>query len=228
MADSDNTRPSEKMTHGDWRGVAERLGYPQSRPSPPPRHRRETQSLEEATARSIERLEKADPKDVPRDVQVIVASQLDLLSTYHEIVLQQATRSFNWALVGAGAGMIFFIVGAGYTISKENAAVAAIPVIAGAVVEAIAGLVFLLYGRTTAQFSDFYRRLEATQRYLLANSICSNLGEEAMEKGRLGLIREIMRVDRAGLQEASTEGERRGRRHTSGARGEVNSIETKT
>jgi len=57
------------------------------------------------------------------DVQSIAASQISLLVGYHEIVLAQSRRSFAWALIGAGTGLAFFIIAAGFALSDKNALV---------------------------------------------------------------------------------------------------------
>jgi hypothetical protein len=62
----------------------------------------------------------------------------------------------------------------------------------------MAGVVFYLYGKTTSQLGDFHGRLEALQRYLLANSICESLQGEGKEAARTELIREIARISRKG------------------------------
>ena len=133
---------------------------------------------------SIERLSKA----APSNVQEIAASQLQLMAGYHETALAQSRRSFFWALIGAGVGLIFFMVAAGFALYTGNAAAAIIPVISGAVVEAVAGIAFFLYGKTTVQLGDFHSRLETLQRYLLANSICEGLEGDERNKGAVARV----------------------------------------
>jgi hypothetical protein len=69
---------------------------------------------------SVERLSKAEPGDV----QEIAASQIQLLSSYYTLVLDQAQRSFRWALIAAGIGFVFFFCLCGYfartTITKHS------------------------------------------------------------------------------------------------------------
>jgi hypothetical protein len=109
-------------------------------------------------------------------------------------VQAQSRRSFDWALIGAGTGLAFFIVAAGFTIWTEKAVEAIIPAVAGAVVEVIAGVVFYLYGKATSQMGEFHSRLERLQLYLLANSICASLQGEQRDKSRTDLIHEIATV----------------------------------
>jgi hypothetical protein len=94
---------------------------------------------------SIDRLAKADPKDV----QEVAASQLQLIAGCQKIVVSQASRCFFWGLVGTGIGLGFFVVAALYSIVTGNAAAAMVPALSGSVIAAVAGVLFYLYGRTT-------------------------------------------------------------------------------
>ena len=132
---------------------------------------------------SIQRIGAADPANV----QLIAASQLELLAGYHQIALAQSRRIFFWALVGSGVGLIFFVAAA------VSALPAGLAFLSGATVEIVAGIVFVLYGKATAQLSSFHSRLEVLQRYLLANSICETLDGDHRNKARAALIQEISR-----------------------------------
>jgi hypothetical protein len=70
---------------------------------------------------------------------------------------------------------------------------AIVPLLSGAIVEVVAGVVFYLYGKTTQQLSSFHSRLEVLQRYLLANSLCESLTGEERNRARAALIQEISR-----------------------------------
>jgi hypothetical protein len=132
---------------------------------------------------SIQRIGQTDPANV----QLVAASQLELLARYHQIELAQSRRIFFWALVGSGVGLIFFVAAA------VSALPTAIAFFSGVIVEIVAGIVFVLYGKTTAQLSSFQGRLEVLQRYVLANSICEQLDGNDRNKARAALIREISR-----------------------------------
>jgi len=141
----------------------------------------------------IDRVARADPGDV----QDVAASQLQLLIGYHKIALAQSRRSFFWALVAAGTGLIFFVIAALYSMVTGNVAAALVPVIAGIVVEAVACLLFYSHGRTTAESSHFRDTLEAVQRYLFANSICEGLSGDRKEQTRADLARKIANIPAA-------------------------------
>jgi hypothetical protein len=132
---------------------------------------------------SLERLSKADPANV----QEIVASQIELMTVYHNVVLEQAQQSFRWALRFAGIGLIFFMASASFATSTRKSS-ASIPLISGAIVEVIAGVNFYLYAKTSEQLANFQGRLDKTQSYLLANSICEGLEGDVKQNSRAILV----------------------------------------
>jgi len=132
---------------------------------------------------SIQRIGAADPANV----QLIAASQMELLAGYHQIALAQSRRIFFWALVGSGVGLIFFVAAVAFALPTG------IAFLSGVTVEIVAGIVFVLYGKATAQLSNFHSRLEVLHRYLLANSLCEALDGDDRNKARAALIQEISR-----------------------------------
>jgi hypothetical protein len=127
----------------------------------------------------------------PSDIQKIAASQIKLLDSYYTAVLAQATSSFRWALVAAGIGLAFFLGAIVFLLNTQTQSIAVVSVIGGAIVEVISGINFFLYGRTTTQLAYFHQRLDQTQRFLLANSICESLQDEAKQKSRAELVKVI-------------------------------------
>jgi hypothetical protein len=73
---------------------------------------------------SIRRIGVADPANV----QQIAASQLELLAGYHQIALAQSRRSFFWALVGSGVGLIFFVAAVAFALATGIALDAGLPI----------------------------------------------------------------------------------------------------
>src|SRR5262249_5101711 len=127
----------------------------------------------------------------PANVQLIAALQIELLTEYHQVALAQSHRLFFWALVGSGIGLIFFVAALVHALPTETA------FLSGAVIEIVAGIIFVLYGKTTAQLSSFPGRLEELHRYLLANSLCEGLDGDERNKARAALIQEITTRSRA-------------------------------
>ncbi len=141
--------------------------------------------------RSLDRLSKADPKDV----QEIAASQIELLTSFYTLALSQAGRSFKWALGAGIAGVVVILLSLAVLFTRplgELAAVSSIiAAVGGVIVEVISGLLFYLYGKTSTQLADFHIRLDRTQRYLLANSMCEGLDGDYKQQSRQELVRTI-------------------------------------
>lgn len=134
----------------------------------------------------LKRLSDADKGDVKE----IAIGQLDLLSNYYQLSLSQASRSFRWALIASVIGLLFFLVAIGFLLFSNGAAVdqALICGLGGAVSGFIGGVNFLLYGKTQTQLEMFHGKLEATQRFLLANSLCESLSGKLKDYTRARLI----------------------------------------
>jgi hypothetical protein len=142
---------------------------------------------------SIDRLAKADPKDV----QQVAASQLQLMIACHRIDATQARRCFFWALVAAGMGFLLFLLAALASIASGSVVAAFVLVLSGCAMEAVAGLLFGLYSRSAAESRDFHGRLEAVQRHILANSICEGLSGDRKEQTRAELARKVANIHNA-------------------------------
>lgn len=136
---------------------------------------------------AVKRLSEAKPGDI----QEIAASQIELLSSYYQLALEQQRKSFKWALIAAGFGLICFFTGAAFLIYSDLKSVALIGTISGTTVQIISGIQFYLYAQTTKQLAGFHTRLDATQRFLLANSVCESLHGETKDKARHELVQVI-------------------------------------
>ena len=139
---------------------------------------------------SLKRISNADPSNV----QEGVASQLELMTIYHNLVLRQARRSFDWALISAGVGLLFFLLAVGFVLYNESQNASIISVICGSLIELISAINFYLYSKTSTQLADFQNRLDKTQSFLLANSICEGLENEHKQQVRAELVRKIANI----------------------------------
>lgn len=127
----------------------------------------------------IEDMAKADADDVKK----IAVKQLEMLADYYELSLSHANRSFRVALVAGAIGLGFFLWAAwSYWGGSSNGDAASLGMMGGAVSEFIAGVNFLLYGKTLEQLNLFQGKLENTQRFLLANSLCESLKQENLKE----------------------------------------------
>jgi hypothetical protein len=92
----------------------------------------------------------------PGDVQNIAASQTELLVGYYDAVLNHANKSFFWALIAAAIGLAFFVSAMVFLGWNGTLEVGVIGAVGGAIVEVIAGVNFVLYGKATTQLGDFH------------------------------------------------------------------------
>jgi flagellar biosynthesis GTPase FlhF len=129
------------------------------------------------------------------DTQGLAAAAANILNSYYTIGLQQSKLSFRAALAAAITGAVFFLIAVAFLLRTQSLEIATVSTIGGALVELISGLLFYLYGRTTAQLADHRRSLEQTQRFLLANSITDDLKNDAQpgtqDKARASLVSTI-------------------------------------
>lgn len=153
---------------------------------------------QEAISKAAEPALKRLTEAASGDVKEIAASQIELLSRFYDLSLSQASRSFRWALVASIVGLLFFIAAIGFMVTQQGD-VAMISVIGGAMVQFIAGVNFFLYGKTLSQLTLFQGRLEVTQRFLLANSLCESLDGKVKHYTRARLIGALAGVSGADL-----------------------------
>jgi hypothetical protein len=76
------------------------------------------------------------------NVQEVAATQIQLLSVYHNVALDQARRSFFWALVAAAIGLVFFVASVGFILVSQSLSASLISLISGALVEFISAINF--------------------------------------------------------------------------------------
>nr|CAA6828937.1 MAG: Unknown protein [uncultured Thiotrichaceae bacterium] len=133
-----------------------------------------------------------DAKDEKDEVKSIASSQISLLSKFYDLSLDQAGRSFRWALIASVVGLLFFMAAIVFQVlGQEGSNLPMITLIGGALIEFIAGINFYLYGKTLSQLTLFQGRLEVTQRFLLANSLCNKLGDDHRDDTRAALIAQL-------------------------------------
>ena len=96
--------------------------------------------------------------------------------------------SFRWAIIAAVVGLAFFLGAILFLLNSQNQSIATISIVGGTLVEVISGINFFLYGKTTTQLAYFHQKLDQTQRFLLANSICESLKGDEKEKSRSRLV----------------------------------------
>lgn len=151
------------------------------------------QSAVQAAEPVINQLSAVDPKNVGE----MTASQIKLLLEYYDLSLTQATKSFFWAVVASLIGLLFFLGAIAALLFKGSGGteLAIFSTIGGVITQFIAGVNFTLYGKTLNQLNHYQSRLERTQRFLLANSLCENLDGKLKDFTRARLIASMADID---------------------------------
>jgi DNA-binding transcriptional regulator YhcF (GntR family) len=139
---------------------------------------------------ALHRLAKAE-KD---DVQEIAASQIGLLKDFYDLALDQARKGFQWALAASIVGFGLLIIAIIFVLRNDGINVAIITTVSGAILEVIAGINFVLYSKTLGQLSTFHDRLDVTQRFLLANSLCESITGDLKNKTRAEIITRLTSI----------------------------------
>ena len=128
------------------------------------------------------------------DVQGIAAAQLTILNSYYSEGLIQAKTSFWGATITSSIGFVFFLTAVIFVLNKQPKDRTLIPLISGTVIEVVAGINFYLYGQATKQLASFQHRLDQTQRFLLANSICESLEGDSKQTARVELVKTVSSI----------------------------------
>ena len=157
--------------------------------------------------RQAEDVEKEQSQEQLRVVEALArlneasVSQLNIINSYYNSVLQQAQQSFRWALIAAGIGLAFFILAVGFLLLQKPDQLSTISLISGVVIEFISGINFYLYGRASQQLAAFHTRLDRMQRFFLANNISQSIDGKEKNAALAELIRLIGSADSGSLYE---------------------------
>ena len=128
----------------------------------------------------------------PAKIQEVAASQLVILDGYYQSVLRHTQQLFRWALIAAGFGLLLFLAAVALQVFHQPVSVSIISLVCGGIMEGMAALNFLLYRQTFRELEKFHTRLNRTQQYLLANSICEKLDQQYKPTAQAQLVRLIM------------------------------------
>lgn len=142
------------------------------------------QKLDEA----VQKVAEADPQDI----QAVAASFLSLLNSYYMQGLTQSRRSFDWSLIFGGFCLLFFVVVVIALLFSQRTEATIIGMIGGTLVELFAWTFLVLHQRSTNQLASYRPGIESTSLFLIANSTCEQLDEEAKNQKRGELIQQMM------------------------------------
>lgn len=127
-----------------------------------------------------------------KNVLNMMADNVSELKEYYVISKQQARKSFSAALFICFFGIAIYIFGiVAYVILNKD--ISLISIIAGTVVEVIAGLFFWLYREATNQLSIYHQRLGDTEKFLIAYQMIGEVPEEHRYEEQRNFINYILK-----------------------------------
>lgn len=137
---------------------------------------REAKEISEAVKNLDVLAEKS--KEENQDIRVLMFENLKELKEFYVICKQQIRKSFSAAMFSCFAGFVLFVLAVIIFLLGGNNSASLTAGLSGAIVEIVSGLYFWLYRETSKQLGKYHKRLEATEKYLIALQIIEMLPEE--------------------------------------------------
>ena len=137
---------------------------------------REAKEISEAVKNLDVLAEKS--KEENQDIRALMFENLKELKEFYVICKQQIRKSFSAAMFSCFAGFVLFVLAVIIFLLGGNNSASLTAGLSGAIVEIVSGLYFWLYRETSKQLGKYHKRLEATEKYLIALQIIEMLPEE--------------------------------------------------
>lgn len=137
---------------------------------------RETKEVSEAIKNLDDLAEKS--KEENKDIRTLMFENLKELKEFYVICKQQIRKSFSAAMFSCFAGFMLFILAVIIFLLGGNNSASFMAGLSGAIVEIVSGLYFWMYKETSKQLGKYHKRLETTEKYLIALQIIDMLPEE--------------------------------------------------
>lgn len=117
-------------------------------------------------------------KEENQDIRALMFENLKELKEFYVICKQQIRKSFSAAMFSCFAGFVLFVLAVIIFLLGGNNSASLTAGLSGAIVEIVSGLYFWMYRETSKQLGKYHKRLEATEKYLIALQIIEMLPEE--------------------------------------------------
>jgi len=117
-------------------------------------------------------------KSKEEDIRTLMFENLKELKEFYVICKQQIRKSFSAAMFSCFAGFMLFVLAVVLFLLGGNNSASFMAGLSGAIVEIVSGLYFWMYKETSKQLGKYHKRLEATEKYLIALQIIEMIPEE--------------------------------------------------
>lgn len=129
-----------------------------------------------------------------QDVIALMFESVKELREYYVISKSQAKSTFRIACISCVFGFIIYIMGIISTMVFDKD-IAMISIIAGTILELISGTTFWLYSKALSQLNTYHRRLEETEKYLIAYQMIKEVPEEKRYEEQRNFISCVLNDD---------------------------------
>lgn len=136
---------------------------------------REAKEISEAVKNLDVLAEKSEEEN--RDIRTLMFENLKELKEFYVICKQQIRKSFSAAMFSCFAGFVLFVFAVIIFLLGGNNSASLMAGLSGTIVEIVSGLYFWMYRETSKQLGKYHKRLEATEKYLIALQIIEMLPE---------------------------------------------------
>ena len=133
-------------------------------------------------------------KEENQDIRTLMFENLKELKEFYVICKQQIRKSFSAAMFSCFAGFMLFVLAVITFLLGGNNSASFMAGLFGAIVEIVSGLYFWMYKETSKQLGKYHKRLEATEKYLIALQIIEMLPEENRSEQYGKLIDYILKM----------------------------------
>jgi len=99
-----------------------------------------------------------------------------------------------YAAIAAVIGLLFFIASVGFLLVYQQSNISTVSLISGALIEFMLVSISIYTTSLHPNYLNSHNRLDITQRFLLANSICEGLEGDFKQKARSELINKISEI----------------------------------
>ena len=144
----------------------------------------------DATLRELDRMQGGLPEDVDKE--------FELLKRYHDISLTQSRASHWFSLLFASLGFFVIVM----PVIRNVQEVQLLPLVSGAVIEAVASLFFVQSNRATRLMVDSFDRLRTDRKLEKA----LDLAQEIRDPDVQSRLKALLALDFAGVHSAGGEG----------------------
>ena len=110
-------------------------------------------------------------KEENQNIRTLMFENLKELKEFYVICKQQIRKSFSAAMFSCFAGFMLFVLAVIIFLLGGNSSASFMAGLSGAIVEIVSGLYFGMYKETSKQLGKYHKRLEATEKYLIALQI---------------------------------------------------------